>query len=195
MGSLFFELKRGMPPGHPPFNEEIIVNCRQGMTFLKMILMIRIAALILISIFWASLATAAETNLITVTATVISKSQCKFNTSASNIDFGNLDPANPVDKTVNTTITFRCGGSAPNATFLISDDDGLYETGSNANRMRHSTNSAEYLPYTLTLSPVSGTVPKNSDQTLTITGKVKGSDYEDAIAGSFSDSVVISINP
>jgi len=157
--------------------------------------MIRIAVLILVSIFWAGLSNAAETGLMTVTASVLSKSQCKFNSKSSTLNFGSLDPVNPVDKTVNATITFRCGGSAANATFLISDDDGLYEPGSDANRMRHATNTTEYLPYTLTLNPASGTVPKNTDQTLTISGTVRGSDYQDAIAGDFSDSVVISISP
>jgi hypothetical protein len=61
--------------------------------------------------------------------------------------------------------------------------------------MRHTTITTEYLPYSLTLNPTSGTVPKNTDQTLTITGKVKGVDYQDALAGSYSDTVVISIAP
>ena len=157
--------------------------------------MTRIAVLILVSIFWAGLSNAAETGLMTVTATVLSKSQCKFNSNSSSLNFGSLDPVNAVDKTVDTTITFRCGGSAPNATFFVSDDDGLYETGPDANRMRHATNTAEYLLYTFTLDPASGTVPKNTNQTLTISGTVRGSDYQDAIAGNFSDSVVISISP
>jgi len=137
----------------------------------------------------------ADSNTVSVTAVILSKSQCKFNSKTSTLNFGSLDPVNPVDKTVDTTIKFRCGGSASNATFFISDDDGLYETKPDANRMRHTTNTAEFLPYTLTLNPVSGTVPRNTDQTLTITGTVKGIDYQDALVGSFSDRVVISINP
>ena len=157
--------------------------------------MTRIATITLILIFWAGLTNAADTGRITVTATVLSKSQCRFNSKTSNLNFGGLDPVNPVDKTVDTTITFTCGGSAPNATFFINDDDGLHKTGPDANRMRHATNTTEYLPYTLTLNPASGNVPKNTDQTLTISGTVRGSNYQDAIAGNFSDSVVISINP
>jgi hypothetical protein len=61
--------------------------------------------------------------------------------------------------------------------------------------MRHTTITTEYLPYSLTLNPISGTVPKNTDQTLTITGTVKGVDYQDALAGSYSDTAVISIAP
>ncbi len=138
---------------------------------------------------------AGDSQVVTVTATVLSKSQCKFNSKTAALSFGNIDPSTPVDTTVTTSITFRCGGSSPNATFSITDDDGLYETGPDANRMRHSINTTEYIPYTLTLNPTSGTVPKNSDQNLTITGTVKGVDYQDALTGSYSDMVVISIAP
>jgi spore coat protein U-like protein len=61
--------------------------------------------------------------------------------------------------------------------------------------MRHSTITSEYLPYSLTLDPTTGTVPKNTNQTLTITGKVKGVDYQDVAAGNYLDTVVISISP
>lgn len=81
------------------------------------------------------------------------------------------------------------------ATFSISDDDGLYETGPNANRMRHATILTEYLPYSFTLNPTTGTVPRNVNQTLTISGMVRGVDYQDASVGAYSDTVVISIVP
>ncbi len=138
---------------------------------------------------------AADTDIVTVNATVLSKSNCKFNSAAAAIPFGNLDPANPADKTVNTTITFRCAGSSPMATFFISDDDGSYETGPNANRMRHTTLSSEHIPYTFSLNPTSGTVPKNSVQTLTISGTVNGIDYQDAVTGNYSDRVIITLAP
>ena len=152
-------------------------------------------ALILSILGMASIGNAAGANVVTVSATVLSKSQCKFNSNTASLSFGNLDPANPVDKTVSTSITFRCGGSAPNATFSITDDDGLNETGPDANRMRHTPITTEYLSYSLTLNPISGPVPKNTDQTLTLTGTVKGVDYQDALAGNYSDTMVISIAP
>ena len=138
---------------------------------------------------------AADTSSVTVNATVLSKSNCKFNSATAAIPFGTLDPTNPVDKPVNTSITFRCAGSAPNATFFISDNDGLYETGPNANRMRHTTINTEYIPYAFTLNPTSGTVPKNTVQTLTISGTVNGIDYQNAATGNYSDTVVITLEP
>jgi spore coat protein U-like protein len=138
---------------------------------------------------------AAGPNSIDVSATVLSKNNCKFNTAASALNFGDLDPANPVDVTVSTAVTFVCRGSAPVATFFIDDDDGLNETGPDGNRMAHATLPATYLPYSLSLNPTSATVPKNAAQTLTINGTVLGNDYQSAFVGSYSDTVVISITP
>ena len=150
----------------------------------------------MLSIFiTASIGCASDSNIVSVTATVLSRSQCRFNSNTAALNFANLDPANPVDRTVNTSITFRCGGSAPNATFFVTDDDGQHEVGSGRNRMRHTTTFTEYLPYSLALSPTSGTVPKNTDQTVTVTGTVRGVDYQNAATGNYSDSVVITIEP
>ena len=137
----------------------------------------------------------ADTSAVVVNATVLSKSNCKFNSASTALNFGNLDPSNLIDKSVSTSITFRCAGSAPNATFFISDNDGLYETSPNANRMRHTTINTEYIPYEFTLNPTSGTVPKNSTQTLTISGTVNGVAYQDAATGNYSDTVVITLTP
>ncbi len=134
-------------------------------------------------------------NNLSVTATVVSKSNCRFKTAASTLAFGTLDPGNPSDKTVTTSATFRCGGSASTAIFAITHDSGLHETGADAPRMRHATVATEYLPYTIGLSPSSGSVPKNTDHTLTISGTVKGVDFRGAYAGNFADTVVISIEP
>lgn len=152
--------------------------------------------LLVLSIFiTASIGYASDSKVVSVTAIVLSKSQCRFNSNTAALNFANLDPVNPVDRTVDTSITFRCGGSAPNATFSITDDNGLYEAGSGRNRMRHTTTFTEYLPYSLTLSPTSGTVPKNTDQTVAVTGTVRGVDYQSAAAGNYSDRVVITIEP
>lgn len=86
-------------------------------------------------------------------------------------------------------------GSAPVATYSITDDDGLFETGADANRMRHAALPAEFLPYEMLLSPASGSVPKGVWTPLTITGIVRSTDFRNAFAGNYSDSVVISINP
>ena len=153
-----------------------------------------IIAAVVCSLAMVSIGRAASVNL-SVSATVVSNSNCRFNSSTSTLNFGALDPGNPVDRTVNTTTTYRCRGSAPVATFVITHDSGRYETAPNAPRMRHMTVTTEYLPYTLTLNPSSGSVPRNTNRTLTITGTVKGDDYKGAYTGNFRDTVVLTIEP
>lgn len=155
------------------------------------ILLSAFAALFLV----ASDCLAGSSASVTVSATVLSKSICKFSSASTALSFGALDPGNPLDVTVSTTIGFRCMGSAPMATFLITDDDGMHETAPDGNRMQHGSLPAESLPYGMTLSPTTATVPKNAPQILTVTGTVLGVDYRNAAAGNYSDTVVISIDP
>ena len=139
---------------------------------------------------------ATSSNSVDVAVVILSKSNCQFNNPASTaLNFGTLDPLIPADVTVSTTLDFVCRGSEAVATFLISDDDGLHETGSNNNRMRHTSTITAFLPYTMTLTPVSGNADRNIDQTLNITGKLLGTDYQAAIAGTYADLVTLSIQP
>lgn len=140
-------------------------------------------------------AAAAASNTLTVSATVLSKSQCKFNSASSALNFAAIDPSGSAVATASTTTTFKCVGSASQATFSISHDSGLHKTAPDAARMRHTTVTTEYLPYDLALDPVTATVPKNVNQTLTITGTVTAADYQNAYVGSYADTVVLTINP
>jgi len=138
---------------------------------------------------------AAGPTVLSVTATVLSKSVCKFQTKASALAFGNLVPSSGANVTAVTTIGFVCNGSAPNATFLMTKNNGLNGTGPGNNRMRHATLLSEFIPYSASLSPSSATVPKGVVQTLTVTGTVNALDYQNAAIGSYSDAVIITITP
>lgn len=138
----------------------------------------------------------AATSTMSVSAVVLSKSNCKFNNpGTATLNFGNLNPLTPVDVNANTSLSFTCRGSEPIATFLITDDDGLHETGVNASRMQHSVDASAFLPYSFTLSPTSASVPRNVSQTLTVTGTVFGADYQSALLGAYTDQVIITIQP
>jgi len=156
-----------------------------------------VLCLLLLKVMCAAYAQAAGSNTLAVAATVISKNECKFNSKAKTetLDFGSIDPAWTADVTKTTTVQFVCNGSSTNATFVFTSDDGLNKTGPGANRMQHATVTTEYLPYSLSLSPKSATVPKGVDQTLTITGTVSSLNYRSAYAGAYSDTVVISLSP
>lgn len=138
---------------------------------------------------------ASPTHTLTIGATVLSKNNCRFNTPGPTaLDFGAIDPSSVVNKTATATTIFRCVGSSPMANYLIVSDDGLYSSGANAPRMRHAVNFAQFMPYTITM-PQSGTVPKNTNQTLTVTGTVLVADFQNALAGAYSDTVILTISP
>lgn len=146
--------------------------------------------------FPASRAWSADSNTINVRAVVLSSSNCRFTPpKLANIDFGIVDPLNPVNLTVSASLIIRCSGSAPNATFFITDDDGLYETGPNAGRMRHATDLTQYMSYSLSLTPDTATIPRNTNQTITITATLNGAAYQNAIAGVYTDTVTVNIIP
>ena len=147
-----------------------------------------LAALILLSLtvegWGAGIAT------LSVSATVLSKSNCRFTTTTGTLPFGNIDSAGAADISATASLSFRCNGSEPIATYLISDDGGL-----NANQMEHATLTGNFLPYQLSYTPTSGSVPRGDILTLAITGTVRSSDYRVAMAGAYSDTVILSILP
>lgn len=132
---------------------------------------------------------------VSVSAVVPSAGNCRFRTGSTTLAFGLLDPGNPANVTVNATIGFRCNGGPRNVTFAIASDDGLYESGPGSPRMRGAVQPTEFLPYSLALNPASGTVPRNQDQILTLTGTVLGASYGSAAVGAYSDTVTLSIFP
>lgn len=143
-------------------------------------------------------ARAAGTATVAVTATVLSKDSCKFNPSnphpSATLAFGGIDPSSSANATATASLTIRCAGSSPTVWYALSHDSGLYETGVNANRMKHATLN-EYLPYSFTLTPSSGTVPKNVDQTIVINGTITPANFQNAAMGTYSDTVVVTVNP
>jgi len=135
-----------------------------------------------------------DTGALAVTATVLPKTNCKFDTKTATLAFGALDPAVAADVNATASVGFVCRGSAPLAAFLFTDDDGQNPSGPGARRMRHAT-APEFLPYALAFSPVSGTLPKNTPGALTLSGTVRWADIRGSMAGAYTDSVVVSILP
>jgi len=153
---------------------------------MKKILMALIAVAL---VAMAGAAMAQDTATVAVSATVVGT--CKFATGGS-IPFGNLDPSVGTDQTPAVTQpTFWC---TKGASYTISDDDGLYESGANLNRMKHGT-LAEYIPYSFTYTASGTGAGPGSVLTMDIASSVKGTDYQNASAGSYTDTVTLTINP
>lgn len=140
---------------------------------------------------------AADTATVAVSAVVVSDNDCRFRPRSPTVtlNFGTLDPANPVDKTVSTTLTFRCRGRDRTVVWAIEDDDGQYETGPDQNRMRHTTVWTEFIPYTFDVIPRTGTTPRNQAVTVTLTATVRGVDYQNAFVGNYADVVTLTLLP
>lgn len=147
-------------------------------------------------LFLMSGASRAATGTVSVSATIVSNGWCWFTTAGTTLDFGALDPGNPVDVGATAALRFRCLG-VPSVTYYVSDDDGLNETGPNGNRMQHTGLPGTYLPYSFDLSPRTATISWSPFvlRTLNVTGTVRGADYQNAAPGAYSDAVVLTIDP
>ncbi len=137
----------------------------------------------------------ADLTNVSVQATVLSNSNCRFRTATATINFGNIDQSVGGVITSSSIIQIRCGGAAPVATFVITDDDGLYETGPDQNRLRHSTDSTQYITYFFSASPTTGTIARNTNANITLSASIDSDDLSNAIAGTYTDTITLSITP
>jgi spore coat protein U-like protein len=138
---------------------------------------------------------AASLSNISIDAVILSKSRCRFVTTTATLDFGSLDPSSGVPVASSTTMTIRCGGSADPATFLITDDEGVNSIGPGSRRMQHTTLAGNFIPYSLSYTPATDTIPKNTNTPITINGSILGTDYQSIPPGAYSDTVVLTITP
>jgi len=134
---------------------------------------------------------ALDTNTLTVQASVTGT--CKFQApKTSTLNFGALDPSGG-DVTASTTTQFWC---TKGVTLLpFTSGTGLNFAGGK-NQMKDAT-SGDVIPYTIdSLNPDgSSNAGPGSPRTLTIAGTVLATDYTTKSAGSYSDTVTLTINP
>jgi spore coat protein U-like protein len=143
----------------------------------------------------ATSAVASGSQAVNIAAVVLGNSNCRFTTaSPSALDFGTIDPSSAVSATASVTIGYRCNGGSAIVAWNIVANDGLYPAGAGAQRMRHAATLTQYLPYSLSL-PANGTAPRNTNRTMTLTGTVTPAAFQTAIAGSYADTVVLTITP
>jgi len=155
------------------------------------------------AVAWAALlagaglheAGAAGSHVLSVSASVLSKNTCRFQTTGPTaLPFGGIDPGGSSPVTVNLTLQYRCNGSDAIAAWTVSSDDGLYESGAGQPRMRHASVLTAFLPYTLTF-PAAGTVPRNTITNMSISATLTPADYANARVGAYADTIVLSIQP
>jgi spore coat protein U-like protein len=146
----------------------------------------------IIMVFSGAAAFAADTATVTVSAII--PDTCRFNTPSVALAFGVLDPATAPAVSAGTSITFWC---TTGASYTVTDDDGLFETAVDANRMQSTALAVpEFIPYTMTYNPASGTgLGPASPITLNITGDIAAGTYSGNTADVYNDTVTLTINP
>jgi len=133
---------------------------------------------------WAS-----DTNTLTVTASVTGT--CKFSSTTSSLDFGALDPSNAVIVNGSASTQFWCTKGV--TTDVMTAGNGGHHNGTSR---QMAGPGGDLIPYSLTLSPVAGAnAGPASPRTLNIAGSVQAADYTSKAAGSYSDTVTLSITP
>ena len=136
-----------------------------------------------------SLGTAyADETDIQVTASVMNN--CKI-ISAQDLNFGQLDPANAVNKSVEGTVSFAC---TKDADYTLSADNGQhYDATSSKRRMNNGSN---YLPYALAQASFTGSGQGfSTPNTVDLNAEIQGADYRDLPAVSFADTLHLTLLP
>ncbi len=142
----------------------------------------------------ASASHAAGTYALSASATVLSKNNCTFSTTTGTLTFGTVDPSSATNATATPlTLTFSCTGSGNPASYTITSNDGLHKLGTGQPRMADS-GGTNFLAYTLNI-PISGTTPKNTATNVQIQGTITPAQFQNAIATSYTDTVVLTLSP
>lgn len=124
-----------------------------------------------------------------------SGANCLFQAKGLALGFGTLDPSSGVTvtraATVATANANQVGDCPASRTMVFSADNGQH-FGSGSRRLANGT---DFIPYSLTL-PASRSGPGNGAYvTFVISGTILPSDYQNASAGAYSDSVTITVSP
>jgi len=147
----------------------------------KYVITIILAAVVMIG----GVALSADSSTLTVSASVTGG--CRFSSGTSTLNFGTLDQSSGGDATATGSTQFWC---TRNTNYTVSANNGLYFDTSR--RMRHSTETTEYIPYNLTFTPTTGTgAGKTSPVTLSLSGTITNANYVNAIVGNYADTVLI----
>jgi spore coat protein U-like protein len=139
----------------------------------------------------SGLAMAAGNAQLNVSASV--DGTCKFSAPSTNLAFGAIDPSSLSDATANAAITYKCTKGTP-ATG-VTGGNGVNWDGTNR---RLSNGGTDYMKYALefTNDKQTGTgFGSAQDKTLNIKGTILVTEFQNATAGAYTDTVVLTINP
>lgn len=131
---------------------------------------------------------AADTATVTVSATV--PATCQFTTNTGTVSF-TLDPTSNANATGTVSApVFWCTNGTP---YTITDDLGLNEGAGTVRKMKISSGT-DTIPYSFSYTASGTGTGKSGSTTLSITSAVVNSDYVNAKAGTYSDTVTITLS-
>ena len=141
----------------------------------------------------AGVATAADTATVDNSATV--RGTCRFNAAGTAIPLGDLPfdgAGNATGTSAGSTINFWCTNGA---SYAITDDFGLNEVGVQRRLASTVIAPTEYINYSLTYLPATGTgngplAPIALNLTATV-----GATYTGNTPASYGDTVTLTVNP
>jgi spore coat protein U-like protein len=124
-------------------------------------------------------------------------SNCIFQARGLSMSFGALNPASGSNVTVAVSAATlnanKAGDCAPGQIMSISGDNGLNFSGT---RRLKNTAGTDFIAYSLSGLPLSSFGPGNGIYTnFTFNGTILWSAYANAPAGSYADTVMISVSP
>lgn len=134
-------------------------------------------------------AAASTTHQLNVSATV--QGSCRFNSSGPTaLSFGGIDPASTANAVANANVLFRCtSGTTSSVTKAgVNDSAGTHRV----------TDGSNFIPYTATLAgdvQVGTGYGAGQDKTLTVTGTITPTDFQNAPAGTYTDTLTLTIAP
>ena len=132
-------------------------------------------------------ASAAGVVALAVLASNPARSQtCTFNANPpGSVNFGSINPALATPATFSARLDFNC---LLGAIALVSVS-GQNDSGPAAHRLKHATQvPARYIPYAVSTVVVPGV-------RITITGQIASADYQNAYAGSYTDTLTVLLLP
>lgn len=140
------------------------------------------------------LAAALDTQNLTVSASV--SGVCKFTAGTPTLDFGAIDPSGTAAiPATASAVSYKC--TKGTLATGVTANDGLNVSGT-TKRMK-GPGAADFIPYTLTISGGTATGDGfgtgSTTKPVTITGSIAAGDYQNATAGAYTDTIVLSINP
>ena len=155
----------------------------------------KLVALALATVVAAPVFAASTTHTIAVSATV--SGNCKFNTAGPTAltiatGAGVIDPSAAGPASGSVGVAFRCTSGTTSA---IAADDGLNASGPGARQVKFGAN---VMPYALTLTnaaQVGSGFGAGQDKTVTVGASIVATDYQNAPAGAYTDTVTLTITP